>query len=415
MFTNNNKPNKRKRQEAFQKSIPDISFHLVFCFLNLKELILISQCSHNFKRLVTRQSFINMYPNKQTIKIFNTDSLFLMSSSKFQHTINHIELTGVFAFSIIRLFASLTHLKKLTLTYKYDAFIQQQIINEDLDQIQSNSLLQDLCIKFNPIQHIPKVFESFSLFPNLTKLDMTYGSQNHFNIEIQMQNVRLLPALQVLDARELFKMHQTSGLDNLRRLCAQPGAPTALKIIRSFIGTIPDSNIEECAQLLQQLPTLDEIDYSIFMDNSIPTPLARWTRGLRVSHRYFLNSDMNSLTHFKKIESICLSSCTISEAKVTQLLTMYKTGLKYLTVIDHSKLSFVTISQCTELVRLISFNCSGLLLTSEFDLLSHCKKLEFIRIQNCGFKMNDLTSEQQAALRIPSKVFPSLKNCHIYL
>jgi hypothetical protein len=54
---------------------PDISYHLIFCFLSLEELCLIAQCSKEWKRLVTAPSFLNMFPNEYEFQCTNGSSI----------------------------------------------------------------------------------------------------------------------------------------------------------------------------------------------------------------------------------------------------------------------------------------------------------------------------------------------------
>jgi hypothetical protein len=42
-------------------TIPDISYHLIYCFLSLKELTLVGQCGKTWNRLVTEPSFLNLF------------------------------------------------------------------------------------------------------------------------------------------------------------------------------------------------------------------------------------------------------------------------------------------------------------------------------------------------------------------
>jgi hypothetical protein len=440
-----------------QPYIPDISFHLIFCFLEPKELTLIAQCSRDFKRMVTNRSFINMYScDEYQFKISSANTLNSLSSSPFNHLVQDIQfyIDLPLESTLKTLLTSFSRLKQLKLMGpRYNG---QQISH--IKQHQAPLLsLHELNIYLFHSQHAHFLDEICFFFPKLTKLVivccnsnsfesmnisaiinlkcletlmMNFNGLNFFSIhETIIDTVRLLPALRVLDVQDLFVFHNSFGLSNglvnLRRLCAQPGAPTALsKISLAFttlklfqVGDINGHQHIECAELLSTLPSLESIELNELYGNiDIPRSLAKWTTRIDVHHRGFIGTDICNLLDFKRINHICLKSCTLGSQRLESLITFNAPRLKTLIISNLgwenqvNAISFVTISQCTELVILSIQNSAGLV-ASEFHFLNQCSKLKEIQIYFCSLRREDLTLEQQKSLNLRSSTFPSLTKC----
>jgi hypothetical protein len=320
---------------------------------------------------------------------------------------------------------------------------------QSLDEIPSQSL-ESLNVNFSNTHDIDYFLKSFSLFPNLTELDMTiyyhdYSNLHEFNLSnmIQLKKlrslkmyfsykypsredmihvIRLLPELEVLQVNVLFNegtfFGSTVGLRNLRCLCAQPGAPSCLKTIGSFSNFIPERQQTECAQLLEQLPALEEINFGNRTNFAFPISFSRWIKHLVIYDTSFLDAEVTYLAHLNKLESIELCFCDFNHVRLEQMINTHGSRLKILKIINsHSgriDLSFSTISQCSQLTILELENFSGLF-AFEFHLLNKCKKLQQIRLEFCDLKSGEyLDSYSQQALKLPSKVFPELIACHIF-
>jgi hypothetical protein len=415
------KSNKRTHEEMSQqyKYIPDISFHLVFCFLTLKELSFITRCSREFRRLSTTQSFINMFFSscEEEIQIQNSYNLHSILVSPFKNQVKHIEYYGDFASKkVLQLFTQFLKLKKIKLVYLENHVVQ----NQNFEKISSfnnftMSSLQDLWVEFDldigfdryivvhfldSLSHFPTSLKEFHMkiyppaFKNVIVNNISNISQFQQLEILQLKivlisstcdtiidTVRRLPLLRILHVDKLFH-----NVMNVRRLCAQPGAPPALKQISSFNGLGSTMQQNECAQLLLQLPSLERIQMKIWFPHPIPISLVQWVSDLSLEEWHFNDDFITNLSLFKKIDSIHLLNCRL--------------------------VSFSSISQCTELTHLKLHRCSGLL-ASEFHLLYNCSKLETIQISFCDLE-NNLTQEQTASLKLPSQVFPALQQCKIF-
>jgi hypothetical protein len=285
---------------------------------------------------------------------------------------------------------------------------------------------------------VPELFQTLSLIPNLSKLKifnlsniaqlqrleslrLCFPNNNKsLDANLLIDAIRLLPALQTLDVDGLFPIGTENGLMNLRRLCEQPGAPPTLRNILSFSNYIPYEDQVKCAHLLQQLSSLDKIELDSFYRHELPICFVKWIHIYEARHLHYFESNITHLSLFKRLESITLDACMISDIRMSRLINAHASRLKRLIIfndfslyVPSMNLSFTLISQCVELQVLHLTKCGGLL-ASEFQNLSNCKKLESILLFGCGLTMNDLSLDQQEAVKLlPSKIFPYLMECEI--
>jgi hypothetical protein len=442
-------------QQQKEKYIPDISYHLIFCFLNISELRLISLCSHHFKRLVTNKSFITMYLCEETIIIKNSNNLPVMFETPLQNVVKKLEYHGSVSPSILESFKHFPHLQKIKLfNYSSHLTIYHKLspVFLETNTIPLHSLQEFCVVLYSSISYYDFItlFSSFvSLNPNLKTLDIQFlGFVGHHihnlskyilklsqlkQLEVLKLNfsswfyesicpniidtVRRLPVLRVLDVDILFPVDIDNSLENLRQLCAQPGAPPALTTIGSFDMRMSQSQQLECVQLLQQLPLLHTIDLLVYGNNhAIPTSLVPWIETIMFQSRFFDN-DFKPLSLFHRLHSLILIGCYIDDDSFGQLLRSIASSLKKLKVVNQiasSTFSLITISACIHLTHLELENCSGFFIESElYFLLTQCSKLQQIEISNCDFNMMKMSKDEQEALKIPSKLFSSLKKCDI--
>jgi hypothetical protein len=432
---------KRKREQVSQQVIPDISFHLIFCFLTLKELIVIAQCNHEFRRLIKRQSFISMYSSQEIIHQYDENKLFLLFQSPFKDIVQNIVFRGNLFYYIICLISKFPRLQKAELIYS-----ARKPIQIDHDFSLSPALptsLKELSIEFHSFdtfQTFPLLIE---LIPNLInlELDIMFNcniedsdllhikklkqletltinnciNNKRSNAKIFIDIIRLLPKLKELDINNIFSFHidPLYGFANLQCLCVQPGAPPNLSKLK-IVGYIPENQQLQCFQCLQQLPSLDEIEFSHIENRLIPSLFFPWTKYVPIHGRNIISDDMIILSQFNRLESIHLYFCTITEPLLTQLFSqIFKTIKKlYITgnFLSDFFISFLTISQCTELTHLHLTRCAGLF-EVDFHLLNKCKKLEEIEIIDSRLCKENLPTAQREALQLPSTVFPFLKIC----
>jgi hypothetical protein len=430
-----NKSMNRTRQEFMNHQyIPDISFHLIFCFLTLKELTLISQCSHQFKRMVTNPSFLKMYSRDEILYLLGIGNLSLLINSPINKTIQNIKYIGEYTLNMLPSITQISNLKTLRL-------------EQPLDDSQNFTTLLPCFNHPIPLQSLNELyilirygrpdnnclFQSFSLFPNLhtlniifnicefdsieisnivqlqklQKLKLSSPRPSGKNIQIIIDTVRLLPSLRVLDVHNLFTKEP---LMSLRKLCAQPGAPPSLRKICSMYNLSEDP--EESARLLEQLTELDSIEVDFVDSLPIPNCFSRWMCHISIYNRVFQENDVKNLVLLKRINFLQLNNCSINNEMLNELLCanasrrIKKLILNYM---NNSIISFQILSKLTEITHLHLISVRGTFLESEFHLLYNCKKLEEIIIINSGFHWVSLNFDQKQELIIPSKILPSLK------
>jgi hypothetical protein len=376
---------------------PDISFHLIFCFLDLRELAIIAQCSHDFRRMVTNRSFLNMYSYEKDVTISSTNKLYLLSSSSFKHAIQNIDCVMHLVPQEFNILDDLCFCfpKLTTLTISIKPQLDIHFVN--ISAISQLRNLESLAMNFHVnVEDCPKIHPMF------------------------IDKIRLLPAIRILKVYDLFIFfdyhYETFGLENLRRLCAQPGAPKYLTTLCLFDGDfISDHQVEECAQLLEKLPSLNSIELRKIGNMRFPKLLAKWVTHIDVYNRQF--PDTSDLIYFNRLDFIELNDCSISCTDLKQIITVHANRLETLRLWNvcttqasflDTIITFDTISQCIALTNLHIVKCRGLV-ESEFHLLNKCRKIKQILIHNCGF-----TIEQKNALEIRSNTFPLLTRCEIH-
>jgi hypothetical protein len=448
---------KPKRKSTALQFIPDISYHLIFRFLRIKQLSLIARCSKEFRRLVTNKSFINMYSSKEVIKINDLNKMISMIESSFKTTLQNIEFNYISLFDVLPWIANFTNLKNLKLNATTNCYNRRNpVIHEKIEMLTQNSppsqSLNNLIIELRDFEHLyynNKLYDEslFSLFQNLTVLDLripTYifnlinisivnhlkklanltilfvGNDDHSADAQVIDTVRLLPSIKVLDANGLFRFDNENkllniGLKNLRRLCAQPGAPACLTAIHSkhwpAADNIPHENYQnEVVQLLQQLPALNEFSILGFCCDSIPTFLAPWTKDIEIYKTIIVSQHIKEIFQFSRIESISLIYCSITTDLLVNLIRIHTTRLKkflFEGLLEH--IPFLSaISECSQLYHLEIRNCKGLQQTKDLQILHKCKQLKFLRLFDCGFHFYDLDSNYYQN-ELPSQVFQALK------
>jgi hypothetical protein len=77
------------------QTIPDITYHLIFCFIPLDELPVIEQCCKEWKRIVTEPLFLNMFPAHAYFSSIENQNL-LASNTPFLRVIRKIQLSNYY-------------------------------------------------------------------------------------------------------------------------------------------------------------------------------------------------------------------------------------------------------------------------------------------------------------------------------
>jgi hypothetical protein len=79
--------------------IPDISYHLIFCYLRLSELSLVLQCNKEWNRILTAPSFLTIFRHNTALKIGDKHKIQTASNHPFASIIRNIVI-GHHAYSM---------------------------------------------------------------------------------------------------------------------------------------------------------------------------------------------------------------------------------------------------------------------------------------------------------------------------
>jgi hypothetical protein len=431
-------------------TIPDISYHLIFCFLSLQELPLIAQSSKEWKRLVTAQSFLNMFVHKYKYMIDYKKEIFEASlvNSPFSHVIrdlifiipvNH-NLELIYSihqfkcieslklcidfydsknreFDITPVFKALgPKLRKLTavldhVTYMgtpVPAFLHFQNVLSLLTSLRSLKLKISSQIKFTNI--------SFLSHMNQLESFVCECISNKVSMQELMPYLRCCPHLIHLDLGYLFFNHRLKYLTDLYNSIQNP----KLSHLGRFYNI--DKNHElEYAKLLNQMVHIKTIDILIQNDHStLPTLLGKWIQNLVLNDRKlefeFICSIIDGLPH---LTSLSLINCTVSDQSMWFLIQGLSSKLEILKVDSEDSWCNVPLSSLSNCLKLKSLKlCDAIDVhtkSCDFNVLTKCSLLESIIIKNNfgAFYQINLDTSMQKALKIPSLIFPKLNTVRI--
>jgi Leucine-rich repeat (LRR) protein len=428
--------------------IPDISYHLAFCFLSLKELTRIAQCCREWKRIVTETSFLNMFHYSGTLRLAKKRRIQYASKSQFRHVIRNINLDTIFnsalhliqfrrleslilrlewnfvldtiEFDITPVFQALgPRLSHLTIqifsscqwSYSPPFFLQLQQALSLLTSLTSLNLFNSRIAQrsFNDISFLTQMTQLKSLSCD----DIYTGSTQDFICQFMH-----LPNLNHLILGETWHHRHSSSeftLPNLRAICLLFGK-NKLKHFGKF-RDLPHSLHDGCEQLLNTMSHLETIDISV-SHCKIPTLLGKWIHHLEIEDRTFRDDDVRDIVGLYQLKSLRLISCYIFSSQLNYMIDELASRLEFIHIVgmiqSRNFISFQSISNCK---KLKSFEFTNLSAENRFDfsLITKCKELETIRMRYCNIiKTYDLSEHMQEALKIPSNVFPKLKLVEIH-
>jgi hypothetical protein len=391
-----------------KQHIADISFHLVFCFLSLKELSIISQCCKEWKRMVIEPSFLNIYRHNCVFSVVKPSKrLKLTAQSPFRHLIRNIS-THLFSFQLSD-YVVLTHFIRLESLECGIFWNDPENAEFDITPVfkalgpRLNTLTIRM-VKWNT--SVPPSFFHFqkalSFLSSLQSLKFTSSRSLIFT---DMSFLSCLTKLKSFNWNDISSDLSLTELARNLSLCSNLISLVLDSFIISHIHTIrlllvelknlnlnhlgnfhfshyfPKEYEYECVQLFNQLTNLQTIDIHLYSSNSqIPIFLSKWIRHLDISARSLSDQDVafiHSLTHLK---SLGLNDCHIVSPKMRLLMSGLSNQLENLCIKRHfhyydNKISFQDISKIKNL-KSIDFQDVDGLLFDEFDLLKNCKHLE---------------------------------------
>jgi hypothetical protein len=341
----------RKPQENSQKQqyhVHDISYHLVFCFLTLKELAVIVQCSREFRRLVTMQSFISMYSSKEIIKLNINQSLNSLAKSPFRFFVYNISLQYFPGMN-------LTSFTTLNLT----SFSRLNSVT--VDDNRHNWILNHLIIK--------KCCE----IPSLKQLN--------------------LPELSIRDLSELTErshsLEHISSFNNLNKI-----------------------DLDTCAQLLSRIPSLQSISYERHQNDeqlTLPKQLFPWITSIYFCDYEFKLGDFEEILNIKKLRDLSLDNCrNIGILQFQSLMKSMENQLQFLEIARWNVISPIIIRSVSICKNLKSFKfvCYNDFKFHHLKVLTNLAMLEHLEL----IMMGDWTNcdKKQIQQELP-KLIPSLK------
>jgi hypothetical protein len=442
--------------------IPDISYFLIFCFLDISELSVVSRCNKKTRQIVTAPSFLNMYYNNQRFLIQSLDYINEMIQSPLHQLVQNISLDDRCSLYVITLLPYFTRMHTLNLSMDWGGgdhnlgveFISIfkllaarlrklsiEIIRPPSSFLAKNNFQHFQAalsgcteiVYFNLDSRYNRCFSNVSFLKQMQSLqtfesDFVFGDPDS---DYLIQCIRSLPSLTHLNLCCYFDHNSNrfnSGDDDdaesthivrqLKKLCAQPGAPPKLKHIGCIYGDIV--NYEQSAHHLSQLPSLQTIDFEMRRFNMFPHPLCKFIRKLKISGKTQGNKlkeeDMLSITGLPNLTSLEIYSCQIDCSTLQHIIFGLASQLEELEIFGtyqlssapyhkNCELSFLTLSQCTLLKSLSLSNLDGLM-QCQIPLLKKCHQLTNICVKG-------LSSEMQQAMantfKIPSNLFPKLE------
>jgi hypothetical protein len=410
--------------------IPDISYHLTFCFLSLEELSSVLQCCKEWKRLVMEKSFLCMFRNNDIFQINHEIMIQLVSKNHLCcHLIREIKIFNshefrCYANNYPNAFHRLESIDfKIDLSHKFDVTPLFQILSprllklkvsmnrfkenqtDTLDHFQNALSLLTSLTSLQIIVHMDVKFTDISFLSSMKQLK-SFCCNAIYDGPIQ-DIIRCFASFPNLTSIRLFE-YQT--LNFLRELCLVSGK-LKLKHLGYFID-IPKELHQECAQLLNTFTCLETIVMNVRRE-SIPILLGKWIHHLSFMQRKFNMTDVKHIICLSHLKSLKITRCYIGELEMITLIDGLSPRLEVLDI-NNCIIAIKSLSKCRKLKIIWLENVTIQLDNpSEFDLLLNCTNLESIIMQNSERKFDLLSENMKKALKIPSSVFPMLKKVSI--
>jgi hypothetical protein len=434
--------------------IPDISYLLVFCFLRLKDLCRIVQCSKKMKQMVISSTFISMYHNnKERIKFNDVkfgQAIILNPLCKLIQNTTIPKYCPLFVITLLPLNFPRLHTLSLEIDWR-----KQENQNDNIDFISVFQFLspglRQLSVEVVSFLSFPtppsvRQFQTaLSCFTCLKRLNLKEWWSHSFDdvsfikhmqqletfecnfsvvrdIDNIIDHIRALPSLTKLNLPRLYEyslIDESAANKQLENLCVHS---KHLKHLGSIHGNGIDGQ-QHCARLLSLLPCLETIDLSLssesYQDNPVfPKAMQKLIKTLYICRRIINQDDILTIKSLPKITSLNLNCCEIDCLNLQTILCGLACQLEILEInalyivgtLHYCELSFLSISKCTKLKSLKLSNIIGLV-QSEIPLMLNCKQLTCIQL-NMRLYPPEFKEELNNTFSIPSTAFPKLKYAH---
>jgi hypothetical protein len=379
--------------------IPDISYHLIFCFLSLRQLPLIAQCSKEYKRIVTELSFLNMFRHKYAMELFkikNKQQIELLSKSPFHHAIRGIIMHDTYGNLLSNSIYFIQFYKLISLDIAID-WCEDRKQNFDIKpvfQALGPGLLKLKIIVFNnPYKSSPWNFQKALLFlTSLTSLELNKVFPTDCSFLSHMKQLRSFSC--DFDLTHLY-LNYSSPSDNsfvyqMRNVCTEL-ENSKLKNIGSFkyFTNIPKKQESECLQLLNRFNQLETIDIKFVCNDKIPTFLGKWIQNLEFHQRTITDRDMSDMIiNLPNLKSITLESCMIQPLQIKNLINGLCKRLEVLCInsengfhVTYFQVPFDSLFTCTKLKSLKLALVYDLEMNKIDELFICCKQLKSVEIR----------------------------------
>jgi hypothetical protein len=405
--------------------IPDISYHLIFSFLSIRELAPISQCSKEWRRIVTEPSFFNMYRQTGVLTIDNKNNV---SKSPLRRVIRKVRIETLN--NEINHLGSYNRLEVLDMTFDRIYF---SYFDPGCDFIsifkQLGPKLTELIVRLQRYKHKINTYSfikfqtALHFLTSLTSLKLQNVFYYSFISDISFLSVmKQLQSFSCncigVSSKELAATLQSScpdlirlevghfnNLNDLEEIC-QGLQYSKLTHLGDFSNLSRfDQNLY--AQSLNKLNHLQTIEYFVFYQNIPHISLGKWIHYLEIFDMFLNDEDVNSILALPYLKSLKMHGIRMNDSQIENLIHGLSSRLEHLDLVGEEdfQISFKSLSKCIQL-KTISF--SSILFTNneEILLLSNCKQLESIMIPDLLFFNDD---EIYQAFEIPSTLFPKLK------
>jgi hypothetical protein len=431
---------------------PNISLQLVFCFLPLKDLAVVAQCCNKWYKAVTQQAFFNMYQAGEDLFLrFNSDSFSLICKSPFRQALRFLSFDGRQT-SLLNL-NLITHLSKLNslelnmhLQLEYTFMLDYSIIfstfpsslrklkifvtsgmkykdqtTQFIDALSSLTQIKELYLQ----ELNAKVISDYSFISSLINLEIlsitTYPLFYKDSSDSIISSIRSLPQLTEFHS-DCPLNHSYQFMESLRKLCAQPGAPTLLKHLPEF-NTIKIEDQTECVHLLSQLPSLKHIHYRSVAYHDIPNALGHLIKYLSIEGRRLSEQDIDTLISMPQLIELFIIESEITEKQFERLLSKIGNRLTHLSfnVTNNPQVLLNTVAINCPQIEYLSIDLDGnyiIPFTSYMFQLKICKLLQSLQIRiignMCDYEKNSICHKITSILNPPCFIIPSLLKIKIH-
>jgi hypothetical protein len=424
--------------------IPDISYHLIFCFLSLRELTIIAQCNREWNRLVTTPSFVNMFRHQDVLEFANEDSLISASQSPFRNMIHAMRINYeskqnstilhlihfprlvfldlILRFKIDEQYTKITPifdvlaprlhvLKVITKAHS----IYQYWTSHSFDEFQhALSLLTSLQSLTLTEHNECNIFKHFSFLSSMKQLTTFSCDSIHYltNHEELLNNIFLCSKLSFLDLGYYFEYGDSDA--KTKEFC-RLFKKSKLKHIGTFSF---DDRFMNHSMIVNEMSFLQTIGVTLDSQSSISScsPFSKWIRQIEINDILFSDEDVNSVIALTNLKSLDLIRCSIGKNQLEALIHGISQRLETLCIKTGHFIVEISLPCLSQIIHLKSLKLKNIFIEDlrKFELLYKCKQLEMISISyhsdlkdSFGFRIDG--SNMREAFKIPCKLLPMLK------